>query len=98
MHPRRWKHLPEPVRDWLRLLSFEIETERYGCYRPAVRSDKWLQRHQWMDRAGARWWPIFGAVYFAVGVKRVRGVRLLGPAWKPRRAAATAPVSVANRR
>lgn len=89
---------PWRLRDWLRLLSFEIETERYGCYRPAVRSDKWLQRHTWMDRVGARWWPIFGAVYFAVGVKRVRGVRLLGPAWKPRRAAATAPVSVANRR
>jgi SAM-dependent methyltransferase len=88
---------PWRLRDWLRLLSMEIETERYGCYRPAVRSDQWLQRHAWMDRAGSRWWPILGAVYFAVAVKRVRGMRLLGPAWKPRRARATAPVSVANR-
>lgn len=88
---------PWRLRDWLRLLSFEVESERLGCYRPAVRTEKWLNRHAWMDRFGPRWWPIFGAVYFGVAVKRVRGVRLLGPAWKPRRSSATAPVSVANR-
>ncbi|MGE0098377.1 MAG: class I SAM-dependent methyltransferase [Hydrogenophaga sp.] len=88
---------PWRLRDWLRLLSFDLESDRYGCYRPAVRTDKWLQRTAWLDRAGARWWPIFGAVYFVVAVKRVRGMRLLGPAWKPRRAAAAAPVRVASR-
>jgi SAM-dependent methyltransferase len=88
---------PWRARDWLRLLGFELESERFGCYRPAVRTDKWLQRTAWMDRAGARWWPILGAVYVFVAVKRVRGVRLLGPSWKPRRVAAAAPVSVANR-
>ena len=84
------------MRDWLRLLSFEVESGRFGCYRPAVDSTQWLQRFEWMDRAGARWWPIFGAVYFVVAVKRVRGMRLLGPAWKAARARATAPVSVTN--
>jgi len=86
------------LRDWLRLLSFEVESDRFGCYRPAVRTEKWLQRTAWMDRAGPRWWPIFGAVYFVVAVKRVRGMRMLGPAWKPRSSIATVPVSVANRR
>jgi SAM-dependent methyltransferase len=89
---------PGRLRDWLRLLSFEIETEAYGCYRPAVRTDKWLHRLRWMDRAGERWWPIFGAVYVTTAIKRVRGMRLLGPAWKPRRVPATAPVPLANRR
>ena len=89
---------PWRLRDWLRLLSFEVESDRYGCYRPAVTTEKWLQRMAWMDRAGARWWPIFGAVYFVVAVKRVRGVRLLGPSWKPRRAVASpSAVPVANR-
>ncbi len=88
---------PWRARDWLRLLGFELESERFGCYRPAVRTDKWLQRFAWMDRAGARWWPILGSVYVFVAVKRVRGMRLLGPSWKPRRVAAAAPVSVANR-
>ena len=85
------------LRDWLRLLSFEVESGRFGCYRPALVSQHWLERLQWMDRAGARWWPIFGAVYFLVAVKRVRAMRLIGPAWKAAPARASAPVSIANR-
>ena len=85
------------LRDWLRLLSFEVESGRFGCYRPAVASEQWLDRFQWLDRAGPRWWPIFGAVYFLVAVKRVRGMRLIGPAWKAVPARANAPVSVTNR-
>jgi SAM-dependent methyltransferase len=84
------------LRDWLRLLSFEADDTRFGCYRPAVRTDKWLERYAWMDAVGSRSWPILGAVYFTVAIKRVRGMHLLGPAWKPRRAAA-APVAVAQR-
>jgi len=85
------------LRDWLRLLGFEVEVGQLGCYRPGVASDKWLQRFEWMDRAGARWWPIFGAAYFLVAVKRVRGMRVLGPAWKSMPARAGKPVSIANR-
>lgn len=85
------------LRDWLRLLGFEVEVGDFGCYRPGVASDKWLQRMEWMDKAGARWWPIFGAAYFLVAVKRVRGVRLMGPAWKTVPASAGKSVSVANR-
>ncbi len=85
------------LRDWLRLLSFEVESGLFGCYRPAVVTEHWLERFQWMDRAGARWWPIFGAVYFLVAVKRVRGMRLIGPAWKTAPVRATAPVPLTNR-
>ena len=85
------------LRDWLRLLSFEVESGRFGCYRPAVASEQWLERFQWLDRAGPRWWPIFGAVYFLVAVKRVRGMRLIGPAWKAAPARVNAPVPVAHR-
>jgi SAM-dependent methyltransferase len=85
------------LRDWLGLLSFEVERGEFGCYRPALRSDKWLQRFDWMDAVGARWWPIFGAAYFLVAVKRVRGMRLLEPAWKPKQALVGKSVSVANR-
>jgi SAM-dependent methyltransferase len=86
------------VRDWLRLLSFEVEVARFGCYKPALTSETWLRRFNWMDRAGHRWWPILGAVYFLVAVKRVRGMTLLSPGWSSPRALATAPVSVANSR
>ncbi len=84
------------LRDWLRLLNFEVETGQFGCYRPAVRSEKWLGRFKWMDWSGDHWWPIFGAVYFLVAVKRVHGMRLLSPAWKARKGVANAPVPIAN--
>ena len=86
------------LRDWLRLLSFEVEASSFGCYRPAMSSEKWLRRYDWMDRMGERWWPIFGAVYFLVAVKRVRGAKLIGPAWKTPKSIATAPMPIANRR
>lgn len=82
--------------DWLRLLGFEVEVGRFGCYRPAFSHEKWLQRFAWMDRAGSRWWPIFGALYFLVAVKRVRGMTLLSPAWKTPKVLANTPVSIAN--
>jgi SAM-dependent methyltransferase len=85
------------LRDWLRLLSFEVESSSFGCYRPSFRTERWLERFDWLDHAGERWWPIFGAVYFLVAVKRVRGIKLIGPAWRPAKALATAPVPLANR-
>ncbi len=85
------------MRDWLRLLGFEVESGRFGCYKPSVGTAKWQGRLDWMDRAGPRWWPIFGAVYFIVAVKRVRGMKLLGPAWKTSAKLANAPVSIANK-
>ena len=85
------------LRDWLRLLGFEVEVGRFGCYRPAVQSPQWLERWQWLDRLGARFWPIFGACYFVVAVKRVRGMRLLGPRWKTVPVLAAKPVSLARK-
>jgi SAM-dependent methyltransferase len=86
------------LRDWLRLLNFEVESAHFGCYRPALGSQQWLDRFDWMDAAGERWWPILGAVYFLVAVKHVRGMRLLEPAWKARKTPAAAPVVVANKK
>jgi len=85
------------LRDWLRLLSFEVEASSFGCWRPSFRTDRWLERFDWLDHVGERWWPIFGAVYFIQAVKRVRGMKLIGPLWKPAPAIATAPVPIANR-
>jgi len=85
------------LRDWLQLLGFEVEVGKFGCYRPAVSSEKWLQRLQWMERIGERWWPILGSAYFLVAVKRVRGMRLMEPAWKTAPILAGKAVSIARR-
>ena len=94
--PREGSFIGVPrLRDWLKLLSFELERARYGCYRPPCRTQQWLDRMAFMERAGDRWWPICGAVYFVAAIKRVRGMRLVGPVWKKvapvRIAAAAAP-------
>ena len=82
------------LRDWLHLLSFEVEDGRFGCYRMPVGSTKWLARFAWMERVGERWWPVFGAVYFVVAVKRVRGMRLVGMVRAQRKQTAAAPAAV----
>lgn len=85
------------LRDWLRLLGFEVEAGRFGCWRPPFTSQKWLDRFAWIDAVGDRWWPVLGSVYFVVAVKRVRGMRLVGLVKQPARKVQAAPAVVANR-
>lgn len=83
------------LRDWLRLLGFEVESSNFGLWHPAVRSESWLSRTEWMNTIGSRYWPILGAAYCVVAVKRVQGMRLISPNWKRVAQRARAPVSVA---
>jgi SAM-dependent methyltransferase len=77
--PRAGQFLSLPrIKDWLKLLSFEVNRGRFGCYAPSVRSEKWLARWRWMEKAGDRWWPFLGSVYMITAIKRVRGMRLVG--------------------
>jgi SAM-dependent methyltransferase len=87
------------LRDWLRLLGFELQGGQFGCWRPPVSTERWLERCAWMDPVGERWWPVLGSVYFMVAVKRVHGMRLVGLARRePRKVgAAAAPAAVAGR-
>jgi SAM-dependent methyltransferase len=85
------------LRDWLRLLSLEVEGGRFGCFRPPYNSQRWLERSAWMEGVGQRWWPVFGAAYFLVAVKRVRGMRLVGLARHEARQSRAASAVVANR-
>lgn len=89
------------LKDWLKLLSFEVSRGRFGCYAPWARSERWLGRWRFMEKAGDRWWPVLGSVYLVTAIKRVRGMRLVGPAWKRNNAlrpalAPAGPVSTAT--
>ncbi|MFN3565910.1 MAG: class I SAM-dependent methyltransferase [Burkholderiaceae bacterium] len=100
--PREGQFISLPrIKDWMKLLSFEVSRGRYGCYSPWARSDKWLARWRFLEKAGDRWWPVLGSVYLVTAIKRVRGMRLVGPAWKRRNAlrpalAPAGPVSSAT--
>ena len=95
-HSGQFIALPR-LKDWLKLLSFEVNRGRFGCYSPWTRSDTWLNRWRFMEKAGDRWWPVLGSVYMLTAIKRVRGMRLIGPAWKRREERARALVPAANR-
>jgi SAM-dependent methyltransferase len=92
LQPRQWIAYWR-LRDWLRLLDFEVESAKLWGYGPALTSALWLERLQGLDQLGARWWPILGGVYFLVATKRVRGARLIGKAWQQPRAAKSMPPS-----
>ncbi|MBP7354254.1 MAG: methyltransferase domain-containing protein [Comamonas sp.] len=85
------------LRDWLRLMELEIEAVDFGAFTPHVQQLRWQQRWDWMNRVGAKTWPILGAVYCVVAIKRVQGMRLLEPGWRTRRANAPGAVPVAQR-
>ena len=88
------------LREWLRVLGFELNGGKFGCYAPPFRNEVWLKRCAFMDKAGARWWPVTGGVSVVRAVKRVHGMRIVTPAWRQERARrrALAPVSQRSHR
>ncbi|RPI45509.1 MAG: class I SAM-dependent methyltransferase [Betaproteobacteria bacterium] len=91
----RFINLPR-LKDWLSLLSFDVVGGRMHGYAPPFSQEHWLRRFSFMDSAGDRWWPFAGGVYLMQAVKRVRGMRVITPSWRP--AIATGGNVVALRR
>lgn len=92
---RRWPHrggrrvpwcgaqlTPFRIGDWLRLLGFTQETREMLVFRPPLRRAQ-SPRLDWMDAAGARWWPVLGGVFAVRAVKRVPAYTPMRPAWTP---------------
>lgn len=85
------------LRDWLRLLGFEVQVSRFGGWTPALGRERWMQRLDWMDPVGERWWPILGGVYLLMAIKRVPGGRLIiGRRWRTVQSPATVTVPLAR--
>ncbi|OYU30463.1 MAG: hypothetical protein CFE39_13340 [Comamonadaceae bacterium PBBC2] len=85
------------LRDWLRLLGFEVQVSRFAGWTPALRSERWMQRLGGLDAWGERWWPILGGVYLILATKRVPGGRLLdGRRWRAVRSPAATAVPLAR--
>jgi SAM-dependent methyltransferase len=81
--PPHTKMVPlSQLRDWFKLLEIEFDRTSFGCYRPLSASAKGLSRTGFLESLGDRFWPVCGAVYCVSAVKRVAGMRLIGPAWK----------------
>jgi SAM-dependent methyltransferase len=88
---------PTRIKDWLKLLDFEVSRGQFGCYAPPCEQQKWLQRWQFTESAGRRWWKFSGAVYMLRAVKRVHGMRLITPNWRDQRVRAKALRPIAQK-
>ena len=85
------------LKDWLQLLSFEVDRGNFGCYVPPFSTERWLKRAHFMEAAGDRWWSFAGGVYVLRAIKRVRGMRLILPPWDPHKAPAKALTPIARK-
>src|SRR5258708_15088763 len=65
------------LRDWLRVLGFELNGGKFGCYAPPFRQEAWLERFAFMDKAGPRWGPPPRGIYLLRAVERLRRLRIV---------------------
>ena len=66
------------IKDWLQLLNFSLDRGHFGCYKLPLNGQAGMARMDFMEPAGNRWWPIFGAVFLVSAIKRQQGIRLIG--------------------
>jgi len=85
------------VKDWLSLLGYDVNAGRLACYVPPFDGEAWRRRFSFMEPAGDRWWAVGGAVYMLQAIKRVRGMRLLTPAWQEQKDAREKQLAAAKR-
>ena len=70
------------LKDWLKLLGFEVDPGHYGCFAPPFDQSAWLHRLQFLGSRGNRWWGVPGGVYLLRAIKRTHAMRLITPQWR----------------
>ncbi|MBS0287535.1 MAG: class I SAM-dependent methyltransferase [Proteobacteria bacterium] len=74
---------PNRVKDWLKLLNFQIIGGRMFYFRPPIVNEKLNQKLFFMEKCGQTCWPFFGGAYTLVAVKRVIPLTPVRAKWKP---------------
>ncbi len=85
------------AKDWLALLGFDVSAGRLVGYAPPIDSGGVRRRFGFMEPAGDRWWAVGGAVYMLQAIKRVRGMRVITPAWQEQKDAREKTLAAAKR-
>ncbi|NOX76737.1 MAG: methyltransferase domain-containing protein [Gammaproteobacteria bacterium] len=86
------------LKDWLKLLGFDIVTCKRYFYRPPLAHRGMMRRLRFLDRIGKRWLPFFGAGYIVVARKRVATLTPLKTRWHPARSRMPTPGLAGNSR
>ena len=81
------------LKDWFKLLSLEVKQSHFGCYAPACRSE--IAASLGLPGIGRRALVEPGRRRVSgVGRQAGAGMRIIGPAWNPRKRARAASVVV----
>ncbi len=73
------------LEDWMGLLGFDIVEVHHVFFRPPWRREGVMRRLRFMERAGARWWPVLAGVNVVVAKKRVATLTPIKMRWRLRR-------------
>jgi len=72
------------LQDWLRLLDFSVEIIKPVMFRPPLQNEAMMNRLQFLEQMGPKYWPFFSAGYVVQAVKRVSPLTPVLPAWRRR--------------
>ncbi len=70
------------LKNWLELLSFNIDSKYFGCYIPFCLTEKWIKRWYLFESVGSRLWYWGGAIYIISAIKHITNTSLITPIYK----------------
>ncbi len=73
------------LEDWVGLLGFDVVDVHHVFFRPPWRHEGVMRRLQFMEKAGARWWPVLAGANVIVAKKRVATLTPIKMRWRLRR-------------
>lgn len=73
------------IKDWLRLLGFDIRKTAKVGFRPPLQRPRLNRKLEFLEYLGAFCWPVFGNVSVVVAKKRVASFTPLKTSWETRR-------------
>ena len=76
---------PWRVKDWFELLGYDLKYMDSYFYRPPLRYPRLMEKMMFMERWGARFWPILGGGYILVAKKQVSTPTPIRPNWQQNR-------------
>lgn len=84
--PWQGRYFPRSrIKDWLALLNFEVMEVNNEIFVPPFASAKSLERWDFLNQWGKRYWPRFAAVSIIIAKKRVLPLTPTGLAWRKRK-------------
>ncbi|MCK5895439.1 MAG: class I SAM-dependent methyltransferase [Cocleimonas sp.] len=70
------------VRDWFSLLGFETLEVNYLGFRPSIKNEKLFASNAWMEKWGAKLWPVLGSLYIIHAKKHMIAMRPHKKVWE----------------